>query len=867
MPEILLSDEQFILERPRIHALLEKTAQNSVVFVTAGGGYGKTYAVNSFLRQKNKIAVWLSLTERDNDPLHFWETVIKAVSFHNPVTGKELEEIGFPESLNQINRCFSVLAARVQDGKRFAIVADNFHLINEKTIFEFANAFLASPFPKETIFLISLREPELNTMTLLSKGLLSRITVDDLRFNEEEIAAYFRLRNVSLSREEAKRIFTDTEGWILAISLIAEEMKSRAEKYSCALLHEGSIRSMIDTLFASVPVSYRRFLVTISFFDQWPLEVMSKISESLREALPPMEEQIVYLNRLSALYRYDVYLHGYRIHTLFLDYLREKQGEISRQEMKDACSINAQWCMENRLLTDAAINYGIAGDYQGILKAIYSSPRVLSCPAASSFLEILDGILDSDERDESDKNFIFLRYITRAGLLLNMGRYDESRKTLEKGIREFESSPLCLFSSWILSSCYNTLGILTLFAYRNTRDLGQTHHYFMRGNHYYMRSPYVVSGPASKTSTGSYANLIGHPPREGEFDNFINTITLSIPHASNSLGGYLSGADSLCRAEFAFFKGELNAAEQHAREAVFKAREKGQYEIESKSLFYLLRVYLCTGNISASRESWAQMEAMLEMPDYINRYVIYDIMSGWMYAHSGATERVAPWLRNELAESNLNLYYQNYETMVKSKVLFAEKRYADTLKYLERKEIWEGLGSFHLGVLEISVLQMAARSRMDNEAGAIKTLEAAYRMAILPSAACSDCPEVFEMPFIELGEDMRLLAGTALASPHVKIPRPWLETIRSKASAYAKKLGKAAEQYRDDQEEEVPFLTTQELTILKGISQGFTREEIADEESLSVSTVKNIIKIIYEKLGAINRADAIRIATGMGLLR
>ena len=864
MPDFLLNDDQFILERPRLHALLEKNVKNSVVLVTAGGGYGKTYAVNSFLRSRNKTAAWLSLTERDNNPLHFWESVVKAISSQDPVIGKNLEEIGFPESPNQITRCLTLVGESIRNRKHFIIVVDDFHLIDEKSVIDFISEFISLPNPKETIIIISLTEPDFNTATLLSKGLLSRITVDDLRFNVEEIAAYFRLRNISLSCHEAKEIFAETEGWVLAISLIAEEMKNSRVKYSKTLLHEGSIRNMIDSLFASVPAWYQRFLITISHFDQWPLEVLSKISKIMRRNSSP-HDQCEYLNRLSALYRYDVYLHGFRIHPLFLDYLREKQGEVSRHEIKTACSINAQWCMENRLLTDAAINYGIAGDYEGLLKAVYASPRTLSRFAAASFLEILERVFNDNGCEEDNKNFIYLQNVTRAWLLLNLGRFDESENILKESIRKFEVQPPGELISWILSSCYNTLGLLTLFVYRYTRDMSQTREYFLKGNYYYMLHPYTVSGPSSKICTGPYANLIGHPPKENEFEEFINTITLCIPDVTNSIGGYMGGGDSLCRAEFAFFRGELNAAEQHAREAVFKSREKGQYEVENKSLFYLLRICLCAGNINAGRETWRQIEAMLNISDYINRYAIYDIILGWVCAHTGATEQIALWIRNEFEPGDLNLNYQNFETMVKAKTLFAEKRYEEVLEFLDRKEVREGLGSFHLGLLEITVLQMAARSNMGDEPGALKTLETAYKMAVFNS---------IEMPFIELGDDMRFLTNTVLAALDAgtstcEVPRVWLETIRNKASVYAKKLNTAVEHYHSGrtEEEKTLFLTSQELTILTGISRGLTREEIAQEVSLSLSTVKNSIKTIYEKLGAVNRADAIRIATGMKLLK
>jgi len=240
-------------------------------------------------------------------------------------------------------------------------------------------------------------------------------------------------------------------------------------------------------------------------------------------------------------------------------------------------------------------------------------------------------------------------------------------------------------------------------------------------------------------------------------------------------------------------------------------------------------------------------------------------MAGWFYSHCGITEQIAPWLLNEYEESDLNVLYYSFETIVKAKCLFAEKRYADALKFLNQKEVRKGLGSIHLGLLEISALEAAVRSRMGDEAAALETLETAYEISALNSGGHS---AAFEMPFMELGEDMRTLAGTALNSEECAIPKPWLETIRNKASVYAKKLGMAAEQFSNRQgEKEIPFLTSQELSVLTGISQGLTREEIASGSSVSINTVKIVIKTIYEKLGAVNRADAIRIATKAGLLK
>jgi LuxR family maltose regulon positive regulatory protein len=52
-------------------------------------------------------------------------------------------------------------------------------------------------------------------------------------------------------------------------------------------------------------------------------------------------------------------------------------------------------------------------------------------------------------------------------------------------------------------------------------------------------------------------------------------------------------------------------------------------------------------------------------------------------------------------------------------------------------------------------------------------------------------------------------------------------------------------------------LSRRELEVLTGLSHGMTQEEIASVSSLSVNTVKSVIRSIYNKLGAVNKAGAV----------
>jgi LuxR family maltose regulon positive regulatory protein len=118
---------------------------------------------------------------------------------------------------------------------------------------------------------------------------------------------------------------------------------------------------------------------------------------------------------------------------------------------------------------------------------------------------------------------------------------------------------------------------------------------------------------------------------------------------------------------------------------------------------------------------------------------------------------------------------------------------------------------------------------------------------------------------------MRALAAAALKDKAAGLPRDWLEKVRLGAAGYAKKLFTLAERSRpaalpQGAGDQGPNLSRRELEVLTGLYQGMTQKEIAGISSLSVNTVKSVIRNVYTKLGAVNKADAVRIAAASGIL-
>ena len=852
---------EFLLERPRVYGLLAKALEGGTLIISAGEGAGKTVAINSFLRRRKETTIWIQISERDNHPWRFWENYTRALGQCKAQAGKELREIGFPETSQQLGKWYEITRREFSYPGKYVIVGDDFHRIKSRNVLDFLDRVFTYRIPNHTLVLICRNDPALNIVPLISKGHLARIGAEELLFTKDEIAEYFRLWNIELSMEEIAAIHHDTEGLPLALNIVAAEIQRNRKSYSRPALQKSAFKIFEDEMFESVPKELQCYLVKLALLEQWPLDLLEESVVILPEQYRHLPSLLLELEKLSSLVRYDYYLQGYRIHQLFLEYLREKQKELPKEEIKEFSAIAAAWCLKNNLMMDTAINFERAGNYAGLAGIIDTFPRIIPFSAASPLLDIIGRLMARDDRDDADEHFIYLRHVARGRLLMCLGRFDQAVAVFEENTRRFEPLPPVPVNLKILAESWNFLGIIGLLRWRydnNDSNIAC----FEQADYYYKQNPYPLKTNMTICNVSSYVNQIAFPAEAGEFEHRLNIFAACLSRAANALNGYFAGMDDLARTELAYFQGELNTAEECARRTIIRAREKNQYEIELRALFYLLRINLHRGNIEELMELWEQKDSILNNEDYPNRSTMGDIINGWLFIQLGDQKKSAPWLRNKLEASDMYSMFLNFESLVKAKYLFAEKQFAETVSFLNQKENKEGLGSFLLGMIEMNCLEAAAYCHLRDEAAAIASLEKAYQEA---------APNLLTIPFIELGNDMRSLAAIALNAGN-RIPRLWLEEMRKLASAYSKNIFALSEQFKRVQPHnsqppsQAVYLTRQERAVLNGLSRGQTREEIAAVAGQPLSAVKSLISRICGKLGAINRADAIRIASNLGIL-
>lgn len=156
------------------------------------------------------------------------------------------------------------------------------------------------------------------------------------------------------------------------------------------------------------------------------------------------------------------------------------------------------------------------------------------------------------------------------------------------------------------------------------------------------------------------------------------------------------------------------------------------------------------------------------------------------------------------------------------------------------------------GKIGVKIIESLSLYQVKRRNEAIAALTEAYNLAE---------PNNIVATFIQYGKDMRTLTAAALKDNSCAIPKQWLENINRKSSAYAKRKAHMISEYKKANNiKDGITLTKRETDILKDLSRGLSRTEIAASYNISVNTVKMAINIIYDKLYVHNLADAIRVS-------
>ena len=823
------------LARPRLHKLLENAVNYPVVAVYAGSGYGKTRTVYSFLQEYNAYTTWIQLTERDNIAARFWEKYTHMISLTWPDIGTRLAKIGFPESEAAFAKCLVEHGEMSSSKDRLIMVYDDFHLLQNSDVLIFFERMANNLPPNETVILISRTTPEINLVGMMLHERICTILEDALCFTENEIADYFNQLALHVTRQDIHDIYDDTHGWVFAINLIGRSLSKdmKYERHALLVMKENVFKLIESEISHIKDKPLWHFLLRIS--------LIGHLAASLIKTLTDDDALIKELDQLNAYIRYDHNLGVYRIHDLFLDYLCQYQYMLPERIKCDTYRKAGIWCESNNYREDALSYYEKAGDYDAIIRVICQFTLEISQDTARYAM----GILIRMPEDAASRNPLFPAMYVKMQMCL--GLLNEASASAEQFVKKYKTHPETPEKNRALLEIYNVWSVLRLMMspYTNLYDFDI---YFRKMRNYYDKAKCETISTVTNRSVGTYALLIGTNSAAAP-EEFIGALKRAIPHSSHVLNGKMSGLDDLAQGELYFCQRELNSAEQYFSLAIDKARAKGQYDIQSRTIQYLMLIAFSRGEIETANKLLKQSEALLEISEFATRYEAYDITRSYYYLTLNQPDQVSDWLKSDFEKYAHPAFVESYANHIRGQYHFQTRQFNKLLAFLENDR---AICTLLLGKIEYGILEALSLYQLKQRNEAIIALTKAYLLAE---------PNNIIILFTRYAKDMRTLTDAAIKDPKCTIPKPWLENINRKSSAFARRLTYMISQNKTfGSNEEKVNLSNRETKVLHDLAQGLSRSEIAASQNISVNTVKMVVNSIYDKFGVTNLHDAIRIA-------
>ena len=830
----------FYFKRQRLNDLFMEAAAYPVTMVCAGAGYGKTSSVYDFVEEYKVSTAWMQLSDRDNVGGRFWENFIHTIAQVNYPFVKAAEALGFPDTEDKFFQYQSLIKKHLSPIEKRILVLDDLHVLEDRQVIRFIELLIKNLSAGTSVIIISRSTPRVNISGLISQGDVFSVSEVDLCFTENELTQYLRQLEINPRIESIKEIMNDTGGWVFAINLIARYYQ-KAPGYGGYLrsaMRLNIFRLMETEVWNGISEKLKRFLVQLSLIEHLSFELIELLAEGDKSLIREMEKQSVYI-------RMDSYINAYVLHHLFLEFLSTKQDLLTEEKKLETYGIAGQWCNNNGFKIDALSYYEKAGNYEMIINILYAMPLQMPYDIARFCVDIFDR---APLEAYDTVNYLA---VTHVRCSMRMGLWHKAIELAEYYEKKFLKLPENnKFRTVSLAGLYFILSYLRNFLCLND-NIFDFDLYLEKFSKCQDLAEALKTHSCRIRLLGPWANANGSAEK-GKPGEYIEAVSRASLYMPKLFFGFMGGEEELVKGELLFFQGSLDEAEALLKLAAIKARDNRQYEIFHRTQIYLMRLSAAQGNFIKAEQAVKELKDQLGESEYANRYVNYDIAFTIYCFLTGSIDNIPEWLKWDFTPYRHASFVENLENQVKTRYFYRTKNFPPLLAYIEEMKHRE---SFLYGRISLLALEACVFYQIKEKERAFSSLIEAYNEA---------SPNDLIMSFIELGKDMRTLISSFIREKgdhSDKIPLSWLELAGRKAASYAKRQAAAAEEYRrSNKAEGTIVLSPREMDILKDLSHGLSRAEMAVNHKLSINTVKMVVNNIYSKLGAENAADLIRIA-------
>jgi LuxR family maltose regulon positive regulatory protein len=893
-----------IVPRPRLYSQLQAGAQRPLTLITAPAGFGKTTLIGEWLQQCEMPVAWISLENSDNNLIHFWRYIIKALSSHHPAINEQIGwrfELSEPYRLEtlhlethletfNIEALLTTLINTLMTLPQDTILAlDDYQTITEPTIHQ-SLQFLLEHLPHQLHLFITTRTNfPLPLARLRVQGKLTELRATDLRFTPDETAHFLtEAMGLSLSPANIAAINERTEGWAAGLQLAALALQGWDDPPTIdKLIHSFSghqhnvLYYLTEEVLAYQPPEVQDFLLATS--------ILEHMNADLCDAVTGQNNSQAMLEQLDAanlfLLTIDEHEKCYRYYHLFYEFLRYYL-QYTNPELEPELHLRAcTWYEQHGMIVEAVTHALASGSMERAANILEEH--------AWSLIWQLDDSLIYCWLTQLPASF----FTTRPALCYLQAWTLYARADIEgsgQALKQAESLWQEVKNNAMLNRIYNFSAYMSLLHENGAETLRHAQQTLALTND----TDKQLQASALVTLGGAYL-LMGEIAQA--------RITLQEAYSLSQKSGNIVSMQLATSylGKVYMMQGNLHIAHQTYQQ-MFSEIDKIQARYRVNAHVQLAKIYREWNNITTAYEHWKQAT---DSTDKSTQEEFTSIESSILAAQlvwaRGEQDEVLPWLdRAEqsarrfginytaLAEiANMRVHFLLAQGDLKAAISWSKhyKRESEGSPYeKEAYALMEGRllvaqekSKIAIPLLE-EVLQTAlAQGRHGNAIAILVLLTLAHHAAGNTQATFQRLGQALVLAeaagylrtFIDEGPTMTILLSEFCSryqrrpvSDQEKISFEYIDTILAALRQDTPEAWIISHQAQDREEMQIDTLSEREHTVLLLIAEGLSNQEIARTLVVTVSTVKTHLNNIYAKLHVHTRLQAVTRAYELGLL-
>ncbi|MGA4636819.1 LuxR C-terminal-related transcriptional regulator [Pseudomonas solani] len=361
------------LPRPQVQAVLAAHPHARLLLFSAPAGFGKTTALATLAEQRREAGsavAWFSLGSEDDNPSRFFQQLIKTLGAAVPGIGAHAA--GFLQNTMQVPVAAvleSLLVELTALEGPLLLVLDDLHLLSDAEIFTALGRLVKMAPAHFTLAIGSRSLPPMNLATLRAKGWLLEVGLDELRLTEDETRDYLDRSGLELDEATLAALHSQTEGWLIGVHLASLWLRHQPQASDQVLAMGGDQAAVGDylltTVFEQLPADLQDALLALG--------IASQLSGDLANALTGRNDGQALLEQLETMQLFllplDRERQWYRFHHLFADFLRARLVAQEPERFKQL-HFNASLWFTNHHMQNLAIEHACLAEDPEMLAAL-----------------------------------------------------------------------------------------------------------------------------------------------------------------------------------------------------------------------------------------------------------------------------------------------------------------------------------------------------------------------------------------------------------------------------------------------------------------------------------------------------------------